>query len=768
MMKALVPVFLVTLLLLPFLPTTSGAPVDSFSSLPTSVKISSRTPIANAVIVSDNNPFFGIIGSSAACWYNEEANTSGLLPLLIQHNGTLTDAQHRFLHAYFTPANRTLLILGEHLNTSYPTLELLGTPPTVALALATQLFTAASTVLILPYEIMDAYELCLLAAPLASYLNIPVFLYDHNDVQLQMVCTQLHTTHAYLVGGISPSLTNVTFIPLANETAITDTVLTTIKEEFGRIDYLTMTNPADAVPPAVINSTTQKFKDHITNKKIIILSKTIDLSGNDTRTFALSIPSGINRVQISGELLQKRIPLLERFSPIAPLLFLTLYDAQGHVVAYANSMSSDIGKAYLETLTCNASGTYTILVKTYFGIKGGYFIQRGLSLVDADVILSATISRLGVPHLPQIPSLSMLAPYLTAAHGGLILANASWELNDFSYASAAQGSGAGPWYTESLIPFTNQKVNATVGQLNRTLSVLDSHGLLSGYLEGPAWLAILADTTMIPMYYFGPSDADIPDRGLPSDNPYSLNESLSVGRLIGWDTQDVSVPIARTFFYEPLCGPSQNQSDWHHRFSFVFGQGFGETGGIFHQIPYARTVRTYGFNANVYGDLRDSRQLTSLLHVYTGANYIEYLGHGDWYWFPASVYGLSLYSKNVDVVHAKNWVYERPSVFLTSACLMGRTDGIPPQMNIGLAMLHAGCNAFIGSTRETGSEAGLTVLENHLIIDNWSIGEALRGEKQVDVVPPTFYVRVLYGDPAFNPYEPNNGFSDQGRPVLVP
>jgi len=125
---------------------------------------------------------------------------------------------------------------------------------------------------------------------------------------------------------------------------------------------------------------------------------------------------------------------------------------------------------------------------------------------------------------------------------------------------------------------------------------------------------------------------------------------------------------------------------------------------------------------------------------------------------------LDSYSKAFDVAHVKNWVYDKPSIFLSSACLMGRTDGLPPQMNIGLAMLHAGCNGFVGATRETGQESGLTVLENHLIVDDWSIGEALRGEKQIDTEPPTFYVRMLYGDPAFNPYEPMNGFSSQGRP----
>ncbi len=767
-MKTLAALFLVLLLLLSAIQVQSNTQDDTiYDPTELSYDRSTRASIADAVIVPENNPFFCLISTSVACWYDRIANTTGLIPLLVQHKGKLVDAQTRFLETFFSSNNHSLLILGEHLNTSYPTTEILGSPPTVALTLATQAFTTAPIVLIIPYETENAYLLSLLATPLASYLNMPILIYDNNDAALQTVCIQLQTTHAYLIGDIALNLTNITVIPLTNEETITNTILTVIKEQFGVINYLTMTNPSDVIPPAVINTTKIQITDHITNKKIIILNKELDVIGNDTREYNIAIPKGINRVHISGEILQKERPFFQRFSPIVPLIFITLTDAQGYIVAYANSMGYDFGNTYIETLTCNASGAYTVQVRVFNGIKGGFFVQRGISWFDADINITATITALGNPHLPLIPNLSIIAPYLTAAHGGLIIANTTWELTDASYASAAQGSGVGPWYNESLHPFTNKKVNATVQQLYRTLDALDTHDLLSGYLNGPAWLAILADTTMIPMYYFGPSQEDIPDRGLPSDNPYSLNENLSVGRLIGWDVQDVTVLIARTFFYETLCGQPENPGDWHHRFSFVFGEGYSETGGIFHQIPYAKEIRNYGFTSKVYGDFRNSQQIANLLHIYTGSNYIEYLGHGDWFWFPASLYGFDTYSKAVDVAHAKNWVYDKPSIFLTSACLMGRTDGLPPQMNIGLAMLHAGCNGFVGATRETGQESGLTTLENHLIVDNWSLGEALRGEKRVDAEPPTFYVRVLYGDPAFNPYEPQHGFSDQGRPVFI-
>jgi hypothetical protein len=643
----------------------------------------------------------------------------------------------------------------------------LGSAPSVAITLATSVFTTAPTVLIIPYDTVDAYQLSLLAAPLASYLNIPILIFDDNGAVLQTVCTQLQTTHAYLVGNITLNLSNVTVTSLPNEPVITDTILTVIKDQFGSINYLTMTNPSDVIPPAVINTTSITLSDHITNKKIILLGKEFDIVGNDTRNYSISVPDCLIRIQISGEIFPKYGLLFRRFSPVVPLLFMTLIDARGQIVAYANSMGYDIGKTFIETLCCNASGLYTLQIKVYNGIKGGFFVQRGISCVDANITVMVALSTLSSPHLPLIPKLSSLAPYLAAAHGGLIIANTSWELTDDSYTSAAHGSGAGPWYNESLHLFTNTKVNTTVQQLKKTLEYLDAHALLSGYLDGPAWLALLADTTMIPMHYYGPSDEDIPDRGLPSDNPYTLNQSLSVGRLVSWDVQDVSVLIARTFFYETLCGEPEGSDDWHSRFHFVFGEGYSETGGIFHQIPYAKEISDYRFTSKVYGDFRNSRQIAELFDVYTGANYLEYLGHGDWFWFPASLYGFDIYSKAVDVAHAKDWVYEKPSIFLSAACLMGRTDGLPPQMNIGLAMLHAGCNGFVGATRETGQESGLTVLENHLIVDDWSVGEALRGEKRIDTELPTFYVRVLYGDPAFNPYEPQHGFSNQGRPILL-
>jgi hypothetical protein len=472
-------------------------------------------------------------------------------------------------------------------------------------------------------------------------------------------------------------------------------------------------------------------------------------------------------VKIYGEIIRKNIPIIDKINPIKPIIYMNLYDPDGNTVAYSNSFAYEFGETFLETLTCNASGNYTLEIKLYNGIKGGYFIRRGLSLINTDFKISINISKLEKPHMTFIPKLSIAAPYLTSAHGGVLIADSNFELTSDEYAIVADGSGTGPWYNNKLHNFTNQKVNYTIEQLENTLSILNNNNLLNNYLNGPAWLAILGGTNMIPMYYYDPSQKGIPESGLPSDNPYSLDFNLSTGRIIGWDIQDVSLLISRTLFYQDICGEPTRPRDWHNRFSFVFGEGFGETGGIFHQIPYALEIIKYGFKPRVFGDFRNSRQMGVLLKTYSGSNYIELISHADWFWFAPSLYGLDSLSKAIDVAHVKDWVFTKPSIFLSSACLMGRIDGLPPQMNIGLTLIHAGCNCFVGATRETGSEAGLTIFEDHMIKDNYSAGEALRGEKRIDKEPPNYYVRTLYGDPAFNPYEPNNGFSLQGRPTLL-
>jgi hypothetical protein len=756
-MKKVLCILLISLLLLALV-FDVGVFAENETVTTNSNKIdSTRNKIEDVVFISDTDPLFGLLGSYISCWYNNGNQT--LKPLLITQNKTLSSHQYFFLNNFFSNKNKSLLVLGESLQTTYEKTEIIGSATNISLQIAPHVYSSTSTVLIIPQDPLK-YHLSLIASPIASYLDIPILIFNNNSDEINSLCAALNVTNALVVGNISIQLPTLNITVLQTVDEIQTILLETIQQQFDKFSYLTITNPSDIISPYVISSNTSTRNDYISNIKIIALSKEFNIKGSAEKHYTIGIPEGIHRLEIYAN-----ISIKKPFS-IEPIIFLSLYDPAGQRIAYCLSPGQDIGSAYVQTLITNASGTYTIAVEIYHGFKGGFFSQRGLSIVNTDFKVSYTLSTLEKPHLPFIPKLSMMTPYLTAARGGIILADETFSLTDESYADAANGFSSGPWHNEQLHNYNNQKVNYILHQINTTLQRIDEFDMLDEYLEGPAWCAIVGGTNMIPMHYYTSQPSNLIEKGLPSDNPYSLNWNLSVGRIIGWNVNDVSLLIAKTLFYKEIITPL-SQDSWHNSFHFIFGEGFGETGGIFHQIPYSKKIQEYGFDTEVFGNLRNSRRYAEQFNVYTNANYIEYLGHGDWFWYTPSLYGFDIYSKAIDVAHVKEWIFEKPSIFLSSACFIGRIDGISPRNNIGLTMLHAGCVAFIGSTRVTGRESGLEALENHLIVDDYSIGEALREEKRIDKEPPTYYVRVLYGDPAFNPYEPINGFSSIAIPTLL-
>ncbi len=715
--------------------------------------------IEEIIIIPDNDPYYGIIGSNLAFNYSI-INSNNIKPLLIQKEGKLTNIQDIFIDNYLDAYNKGLLVLGEKIDSKYQTNEILGNISKVSIEAAKNKYPKSSSIMIIPYGKELDYKLSLIASPISNYLNIPIVIFNNNNEQINELCRHLEVKEAYVIGDIKLELNNINVTTLRNVNDIQNINLEIIKEKFGKINYITITNPSDTIAPYIINQNNTKINDSLKNIKITLFGKQYDIIGYDNKYYQINISNGLNILSVYANITKSNFSLFN--DSVIPIIYLNIYDNNNNLIGYSSSLGNDFGKSYLEAFICDSPGTYNIQIICYNGIKGGYFSQRGISITDVDYQIAIKNSELEKPHMPIIPKLSMLAPYLTSAHGGIIIADSDFELTDENYSEAGKGSSAGPWYEEKLHEYNNKKVNYTIDKLNETLNQINQLDMLEDYLNGPAWLAILGDTNMIPMFYYSPSQQGILEKGLPSDNPYYLNFNLSVGRVISYNIQDASNLISRTIFYEKICKDNISNESWHNKFNFIFGEGFGETGGIFHQIPYSKEIQQYGFKTEVYGDLRNSREISEKLEVYTNSNYIEYLGHGDWFWFTPSLYGFDIYSKAIDVAHAKYWVYDNPSIFLTSACLMSRIDGIPSYQNIGLTMLHIGCNAFIGATRETGQEAGLELIENHLIIDDLSVGEALREEKKIDKELPTYYVRTLYGDPAFNPYEPNNGFSNQG------
>jgi hypothetical protein len=409
--------------------------------------------------------------------------------------------------------------------------------------------------------------------------------------------------------------------------------------------------------------------------------------------------------------------------------------------------------------------------------------EFGVSNIEASYEISVTTSTLSKPHLPIYPKLSSLAPYVTAAHGGIVLADTNFELTSDGYELEAAGYGTGAWYETSLHGAVNERVEYVVEKLNETIESLNDFNLYESYMNGPAWLAILAGSNMIPQYYEAKDASWIEDvvygTGWATDNKYSLELQLSNTRIIGRSIGDVSTLVARTLFYEPYVnGHSQlikqeygNSEEWGNNFHFLAGEMGGRTGWFFWQRSFAPEVESHGFQTEeYYQDYENDRQTMIRLGAYERANYFDLMMHGNWYWYVPELNGMDSYSTAVkvsDIIKAPADWELGPSTYVTGSCILGRIDGITPRQSMTFAFMHAGVNAFFSASRSTGSEAKAGTIEQSLLYDDISVGEALRLDKHTNQEPAAFYVRNLFADPAFNPYEPENGFSNQGRPELI-
>jgi hypothetical protein len=762
---------------------------------------SARNDIPDAILVDAGNPVLGLIAVPISCWYDisgkgngthdggsSDNGGSGLRPLLAVDGGSLNAIQERFIEDC---GYGSMLYMGSE-NMDLPSGSAIysGSPTSISLQAASDIFKSTSGALIVD-DTKEGYELGILAAPLASYLNVPVIIADRTSdpYKITSVLRDLGAQYIIALGERNEFADRIDLdqVRLKTSEEITNAVLTVIKDRFERIDYLVLSNPADILPPKAIASALQTYDQDVTNLRVETSQIKGDIVGESESTFSIDVPDGIQVVRIYINFTDlKATPLdpLKDVVGVDPSIFATLYDPDGGLSTYAPSFSREPGKDYLEVQTFDRPGSYALNVKVFYGIKGldTYAgTSLGVSRIDGSFHIDAWTTTLETPHLPTIPNLSMLSPYLAASHGGMVVADPDFEVTTEGY--AAEGSSTGPCYSESLHPFINGKVGSIEKRLNDTLDILSAKGMLEDYIGGHAWLSILAGPDMVPQYYQkkDPSweEDAIYGLGWPTDLNYSLGLKLSVARTIGHDVPDTSCLIARTLFYErysqghasSIKGEYGSSEEWGSNFHFVAGELGGRTGWFFWQRSFSTEVKSSGFQTEEYmRNSENDRQTMVARGAYERANYLDLMMHGNWYWYVTELNGADSYSTSVKVsdlaTDQEDWELG-PSVVVTGSCILGRTDGIPPGSSLTMAFLHAGVNAFFGATRSTGSEAKAGTIETSLIYDDLSVGEAMRADKTVNQEPAAYYVRVLFADPAFNPYEPNNGYSDQGRPILV-
>ncbi|HVQ01568.1 MAG TPA: hypothetical protein VMT57_08640, partial [Candidatus Thermoplasmatota archaeon] len=182
-------------------------------------------------------------------------------------------------------------------------------------------------------------------------------------------------------------------------------------------------------------------------------------------------------------------------------------------------------------------------------------------------------------------NISSVAPYLTAYHQGVVFANTSFAfaaddtvLHNGTTCPGMSQPGGNPNLTVPANLHTLQIHDQLNGLLSE-ISGVDANNLYQlrdYFVRHPLSIAIVADPTMVPMYfYYNPdgrpdthngaimgfsvpsdfiyADVDV-DHVNPENDTYSFWPFMenTVGRVAGWDAQDCSALIDRTIFYTAI------------------------------------------------------------------------------------------------------------------------------------------------------------------------------------------------------------------------
>ncbi len=768
--------------------TTRGDDLEEISFSQVMLTTSVRSSSYDHVVVDAGAPILASAAAPLACWYDKPAGDHGLLPLLVEGEEEEDARQQARLKGQLGLSSPLRVEGPDH------------TTASVAAALAA--FEAAGGAVVVDVG-FEGYEASLKAGLVASYLDIPVLVRDGERATdtIRKTLGELKADFVILAGPFSPSAREVAAeiglpVLFMKGDELDQAVAMLVADRFGRADYGVLVNPTDVAGISCVDLQVDgpvEWEETGHFDSLTRAGHLEDLSrGDSSQLIAVDVPDGIHRLQIDARITSMDDPFanVKEDIGIVPIVSLWLEEGNGQLVAYGSSIGYRAGEAALDVTLVNGTSDLELTISIFYGISGRTNLGTmgndlgsvGWSRVSADWEVDFVQTPLASPMVPQVPGVSRLAPYLAAAHGGFIVADGDLSYMDGEWASSIS-TCTGPWYDRDQHAAVNEHVDGNVMRLDEAVRALNLYGSTEGatlyeaYTTGPAWMALLGDAVSIPQYYIE-KDASWVEAaqfglGWASDEAYRLNGTLSIGRVLSTTVAGTSSLVARTLFYEEVAlahaatldYPESN--DWGINYMLLYGEGGGQTGGLFWQRPFADELRGLGFNPEQYGDtLENDRQTMEARGAYRRSNYMEVMLHGNWYWYVPEMNGPDEYSTSVKNLDIRNWDLG-PSFFISAACLMGRIDGVPADQSIALNFISSGVNAFVGATRSTGSESGTRWMEWSLLYNDTSVGEALRHSFAVNPAVPTVYVRTLFADPAFNPFEPGNGFSDQGRPEIT-
>ncbi|MEW5760826.1 MAG: C25 family cysteine peptidase [Candidatus Thermoplasmatota archaeon] len=780
---------------------------------------SERKIFDGTIVVSDESPYYALISTPLAVYYDEKGKHA--YPLLVTSKTPATPIK-RFFELYNSTKVFAIGISNIELKIDkyfyYPILEL-------SKRIALDFWKRSDGALII--EMSDiGYNHGLAATVLSSYLNIPVFVAKKFDDDIKTTLDKLKVKYTILCGKIKGYKKVLSF---RNIEEIQDITIQYIRHKEGlnaNFSYIAIANPLDTKFPNIENKIKHHFEGdvfHFEGEAGVWPGTTAPSKGVD---FNLEVPQsftyGIMRFTL-------KFAPHEQINVDGERIYAFIYSEKEGKMVERSFFGTPAGRfeggysiVDFEYPLMNETGKFLIHVEgrmTYEGIP-----VKGINEKPVHFYLDVEILRLSSPIYPLMPSLSSLAPYLSAYHIGTLLAKPTYALQYPGYSGCAECGE--PSANENSIDSANNQSLFVHSELLNILSRVagkkpkdvinnkeEINALAKKYYDDPVYIGIIADTNMVPHYYY-PGGETLEGVGEPGDTIYAninvnyTNASLDlgegkidpkyqdlelpVGRIDGYNVDEASALLARTFFYYDIIdkfrGHNEGDINWKNNAYAFLGSAIPvETMYPSLMNSVIKYATEGGFKTKQTSEIQSHRINSERFQV--GSNLIVGGVHGFYYWYVPAARGRFAGGSAYDVAHVRDMGFG-PSVLFLVSCVTGRIDGILPQNSLAMAYIHAGANVYIGATRSTvgwidyGSDDDMKLdsegapllgekFTDGLIIGNLSVGIALRNAKNVYLVEDSeggfanginpiwakivFNHYVIHGDPAFNPYEPMNG-----------
>jgi len=544
--------------------------------------------LPNAITVSDEEPFLGLIATPIAVHYDNQGKQE-IIPLYMKNKDNPSSAVIKAEQNIGKKANFNI--------------DNTFSPKVVSLSVAEKFWEKSRAVLIIKSD-QNGYNLGVLATPIASYLGIPVIVTDKIDAQVKNVLSGLGVKKSIICGDLPDYKKTLHF---KNADEIVNSTIKLVETKFEKVDYITITNPIDSRTPEILEtvkftinpielSTVSTFLPGKYLKDWILKgSNTASAGGGTTLTipkvkigtftipndykYALVRFTGINHnpenVDLFGDAIDFHIESIPGSSTASSP---SIHDSYGKTITdcyYTENVLYDMGGEELEV---SVTPKWVILPK---------------GKISATIV----VEKLKDPLFPMMKGLSSIAPYLAAYHKGIIFGKPEFAFtaDDDVFNEKGEtcpGVYASRYNEELRWAIDNHIFNNIHKPLNKLLAKLadidieNLEELTMFYQSNPVYIALVGGPTVLPQYVY---DAVVGYQGTESDiiygdidhepgwsnlqndtfTEYPFQENL-VGRITGWDIQDASALIARTVFYNDII---KKLGDWKNTATLQAGFG---------------------------------------------------------------------------------------------------------------------------------------------------------------------------------------------------